>query len=475
MLRRGEDRKKKKAVKRVVWADEVGRKLLVSKDGINGEVKTLPEVRCPKVRDEVRDAREGITADQLRGNGVGKEDPPGDPWTRCERRKVGGRFNSVFTEARSYKEALLRGSGPQAPTSLHLLRGSRTQASNPPSRTQHFSTFGRTRSNTSRMSGKCFRCLAPDHWVVDCRDPIKCIRCLRSGHRASTCKEKAGVARDKMHRMLQRRERTPRVYVPYTEEFLRRREQRRNAVLADVIQPANLGPDPTSTIANALARRFGGYSQDFPVARFRERDFAIFLPEWVSAEVIARREILTLEGFWLRCFAWGPYRDARPHRMAYRAWIRLVNLPFECWTVPRVAALVCGFGRFVKADEVTKAMSDLRAFRCQIILDTLTDIPQNLAIILGEERFPVMVHLESWERAVDEAHGDPPGPPRGGMAMITNRERGIGQPTRSITTKRWTRKKQARMKARSTRSDQSLRQAVDQQEDLENRRRSALD
>lgn len=46
--------------------------------------------------------------------------------------------------------------------------------------------------------------------------------------------------------------------------------------------------------------------------------------------------------------------------MSYKAWIRLINLPFECWTVDRVAALVGDFGRFIKADEITKAMTDLR-------------------------------------------------------------------------------------------------------------------
>nr|CAD1843444.1 unnamed protein product [Ananas comosus var. bracteatus] len=234
-----------------------------------------------------------------------------------------------MTAHMSYKEVLLRGPG--------------SQPSNSPSRTQH-SFFSRSaKSNTSRRrGGKCFRCLASDHWIADCRDPVKCVRCRRSGHRASTCKEKVSLARERMNRVLQRRERTPGVYVPYAEEFLRRREQRRNAVLADVIQPANLGPDPTRTIANALARRFGGYTQDFAVARFRERDFAILLPKWVSAE--------------------GPYRDAQPHQMGFRAWIKLINLPFECWTVARVAAIVCGFGRFVKANEATKPMTDLRAF-----------------------------------------------------------------------------------------------------------------
>lgn len=77
-----------------------------------------------------------------------------------------------------------------------------------------------------------------------------------------------------------------------------------------------------------------------------------------------RREVLTLDGFWIRCYVWAQYRNARPHRVSYRAWIRLINLSFESWTVARVAAMVCGFGRFIKADEPTKAMTDFRAFRC---------------------------------------------------------------------------------------------------------------
>lgn len=92
------------------------------------------------------------------------------------------------------------------------------------------------------------------------------------------------------------------VFVPYTEEYLQRQELRRNTVLADVIQPANLGPDPISTIKSAMGRRFGGYVDDFAVARHWERDFAIFLPEWVSAGVLTRREVLTLSDFWIRCY-----------------------------------------------------------------------------------------------------------------------------------------------------------------------------
>nr|CAD1837335.1 unnamed protein product [Ananas comosus var. bracteatus] len=214
------------------------------------------------------------------------------------------------------------------------------------------------------------------------------------------CRERSLVPRDL----------SPKVYEPYTEEYLRRKEIRRNAVLADVIKPANLGPNPQLSIARALARRFGGYNQDFAVARYRDRDFAIFLPDWVSAETLVRREILTLDDIWIRCFPWGLYRNTRPHRLPLRAWIRLINLPFECWTVTRVAAMVGGFGRFVKADETTKAMTDLRAFRCQITLDSLGDIPHYLSVVLGEELFAVTVHLESWERALEGGNNGPSAP-----------------------------------------------------------------
>uniref|UniRef100_A0A6V7QYG8 CCHC-type domain-containing protein n=1 Tax=Ananas comosus var. bracteatus TaxID=296719 RepID=A0A6V7QYG8_ANACO len=237
---------------------------------------------------------------------------------------------------------------------------------------------------------RCFRCLAKDHKAAACRDPVRCLCCLGFGHRAQQCKVRSAPSEigNNMNRLLHRQDREPvaKVFVPYTDEYLRRREIRRDL----------------------------GYIDDFAVSRYRERDFAIFLPEWVPAEDLTRREVLTLSDFWIRCYPWGQYRYARPHRSRVRAWIRLINLPFEIWTVPRVAAMVSGFGRFVKADSVTKAMTDLRAFRCQVVLDSVRDVPQNLSIVLDEEQHPVMVHIESWERIEEGGRGDPPVPPRNG-------------------------------------------------------------
>lgn len=35
---------------------------------------------------------------------------------------------------------------------------------------------------------RCFRCLASDHLLFACRDPIKCSHCHRSGHKSFQCK-----------------------------------------------------------------------------------------------------------------------------------------------------------------------------------------------------------------------------------------------------------------------------------------------
>nr|CAD1830399.1 unnamed protein product [Ananas comosus var. bracteatus] len=137
---------------------------------------------------------------------------------------------------------------------------------------------------------RCFRRLAKDHKAAASRDPVRCLKCLRFGHRANQYKDKRKYnVVDSMYRPYQRLGHAPvlKVFIPYTEKYLRRLELRRNAVLTDVLQPANLGSDPITTIKNAMARRFGGYTDDFAVAR----------------------KVLTLNDFSTRCYAWGQYRN----------------------------------------------------------------------------------------------------------------------------------------------------------------------
>lgn len=74
-----------------------------------------------------------------------------------------------------------------------------------------------------------------------------------------------------------------------------------------------------------------------------------------------------------------------------------------------------GFERFVKADVSSRANLDLRAFRCQVVLDSLLDVPQNMAVVLGDEVFDIIVHLENWERIEDGGGGDPPQPLQDGL------------------------------------------------------------
>nr|CAD1823672.1 unnamed protein product [Ananas comosus var. bracteatus] len=149
-------------------------------------------------------------------------------------------------------------------------------------------------------------------------------------------------------------------------------------------------PLPQDTISSGLANHFGGYPTDFLVAKHRERDFIVFLPEWVQSESLIRRELVSLGDFRLRCFAWNPYVGARRFLPPYKAWIRLVSLPYECWSSRTVASIVGGFGRFLRADDFTTRMADLSSYRCLVAVNYLSDIPENVEISFGG------ISISSW-------------------------------------------------------------------------------
>nr|CAD1842572.1 unnamed protein product [Ananas comosus var. bracteatus] len=151
-------------------------------------------------------------------------------------------------------------------------------------------------------------------------------------------------------------------FVPFTEDFLARQNRRRNAIIADVLPPANLEQFPQETIANALANRYSRYPNDLLVTRYSERDIVVFLPEWVQSDQLVRREHISLGDLRLRCFTWDPYNGARRSPIPYRALIYFVSLPYECWSSRMVAAFVGGFGRFLRADDRSSWMDDLTGY-----------------------------------------------------------------------------------------------------------------
>nr|CAD1835520.1 unnamed protein product [Ananas comosus var. bracteatus] len=281
------DGRRKRVVKWVAWADEVGGAL----EEINSCTYEEDATVAGSGKNSIGEHRDGVNAKARRGK---EREPAIDSRWVGRSNSEAGSIKSTFLFSGSYKEVLLR------------------QTSHPPLqrityRRPNTASRSHRRGANRGTAGRCFKCLASDHKVTECRDLVRCLRCRKSGHRAFHYKEVVQRLEDRMNRALRQRGRAPasKVFVQYSEEYLRRRELRRNAILADVIHPAELGPNPTSTIKNAIARRFGGYTDDFAVARYRERDYAIFLPEWVSAEVLVRREVLTLDGFRIRCFPWG--------------------------------------------------------------------------------------------------------------------------------------------------------------------------
>ncbi len=172
----------------------------------------------------------------------------------------------------SYKETLIRGSH-------HLQRSEAYSLQRPPPHLRPRPLFSKT-----DFKNRCFRCLASDHQIRNCRDPLCCAECHRTGHRGRHCGRRASPSTPKMHRGGDFRPHMTKVFIPLSEDFLNRQRQRQCAVLADVIGIANLGHPPQVTIASDLAARFGGFATDFLVAKHRERDFVLFLPEWVRPE-----------------------------------------------------------------------------------------------------------------------------------------------------------------------------------------------
>ncbi|KQJ88731.1 hypothetical protein BRADI_4g20761v3 [Brachypodium distachyon] len=47
-----------------------------------------------------------------------------------------------------------------------------------------------------KLRGRCFRCLAQDHFVSACRDPVRCLSCLCSGHQQRDCRRHLPARQD---------------------------------------------------------------------------------------------------------------------------------------------------------------------------------------------------------------------------------------------------------------------------------------
>ncbi len=301
--------------------------------------------------------------------------------------------SGVQEKRRSYKEALLS----SLPSTNHP---------QPPRSSPRCCT-------PSLRHGNCFRCLASNHWARDCRDPVKCLKCLGNGHLARNCRIPSTRAPRKMQGGYRLRPHAAKVFVPLTEGFHSRQQRGRRAVIAIICRRANLGHHPQGTLANDLAGRFGGLSNDFQVAKFRAHDYVIFLPQWVQPEDLVRRDGLRLTHCRIRCFTWNPLWDAVRARLRFKVWIKLMGLPYECWSEGKVSAVVNDFGRYLRADDSSRDLLDINFYKCKVAVEDPADVPENLYLTMGDLLVHIPIVLVSTasfggdDRGIPFAGGDP--------------------------------------------------------------------
>ncbi len=93
-------------------------------------------------------------------------------------------------------------------------------------------------------------------------------------------------------------------------------------------------------------------------------------------------------------------------------WIKLFNLPFECWSKSRVSSIVNDFGRYLRADNSSRNLLELDFFKCQVVIDDPTNIPKKLFITLGDCIVSIRVSGQHrsfrWGRQGDSLRGRRP-------------------------------------------------------------------
>lgn len=129
-------------------------------------------------------------------------------------------------------------------------------------------SFASPKLDFNFFKGRCFRCLRRDHRASHCREPVRRAKCLKVGHKARSCMNRLPMS---IYRAMRARPACFSAFVPLSDDFFACQNRQRNAILVDVVPPANLGHFPQETIANGLASCFGGYPNAFLVARYSEQ------------------------------------------------------------------------------------------------------------------------------------------------------------------------------------------------------------
>ncbi|GJM98143.1 hypothetical protein PR202_ga15124 [Eleusine coracana subsp. coracana] len=256
------------------------------------------------------------------------------------------------------------------------------------------------------LVGRCYRCLAKNHQVSQCRDPVRCWDCRRNGHTARHCPtplllhhnaETTTANPPSIHDRLtfpplahpQRQAVHSRLAWPSTpgaETGARQPEQRLDAQSVDPMAYVPGFPEQRSVLVkHAMAQQLRVPSHTISVTRHQPEDFLVKfdLAPHRDRAVLVRYFNIAGTAFELR--PWQLDNHTAPHTYWYHTKISIEGLPMHAWTGSALRQLFINFAVYDRMSSSSYLCDNSRICSCWVWMFNPDIVPLSvLCTILPE-------------------------------------------------------------------------------------------
>ncbi|KAG0541121.1 hypothetical protein BDA96_03G468800 [Sorghum bicolor] len=265
-----------------------------------------------------------------------------------------------------------------------------------------------------RFAGRCFRCLAPDHRVAHCRDPVRCIICHRLGHLSNSCpSRRPRVVPDKLrarlifppesihsriifpplpHRAGSPSTKAAMKYLPgrahhravrrcinvMSSETMSREANRLQAHAAVISSPPEGYRTCEPEVVHALANQLRLPRHTIRVTKYSDSEFLAEFESPSEKDRALCMGYIEMGGSTFPIRSWLAARAGEAVHWWYHVKIIMEHVPLEAWNEEGVKLILgdsCVFDRF---DKRTLARKTAQFLGCWVWMHNPDDLPKSL-------------------------------------------------------------------------------------------------